>query len=60
MGTPTPGLGRAVKRFGSLVVTWVDYVNGTESAAFQLFLRSAALSSSAVEITVVGSEVDRI
>lgn len=60
MRTPIPGLGRAIKGFGSLVVTWVDYVNSTESAVFQLFLRSAVLPSSIVEITVVVSEVDRI
>lgn len=60
METPIPGLGRGIKGFGSLVVTWLDYVNSTESAVFQLFLRSAVLSSSVVEITVVGSEVSRI
>lgn len=60
METPIPGLGRVIKGFGSLVVTWLDYVNSTESAVFQLFLRSAVLSSSAVEITVVDSEVSRI
>lgn len=60
METPVPGLGRVIKGFGSLVVTWLDYVNSTESAAFQLFLRSAVLSSTVVEITVVGSEVSRI
>lgn len=46
--------------FGSLVVTWLDYVNSTESAVFQLFLRSAVLSSSVIEITVLGSEVSSI
>lgn len=43
MGTPIPRLGTVIKGFGSLVLTWVDYVNSTESAVFQLFLRSAVI-----------------
>lgn len=59
-GTPIPRLGRVMKGFGSLVVTRVDHVNSTKWAVFQLFLRSAVLSFSTVEITAVGSEVDRV